>query len=92
MHRATAGLLLCAACRASQPAQLPEAGPSCVDIWLAERHLNEFGDPVGTMYPGGTPLFDEKTGNTRNRFAVLLARHAELAQACPKEMAAAFAP
>ncbi|MDP3963860.1 MAG: hypothetical protein Q8Q39_05185 [bacterium] len=30
--------------------------------WLAAENLNEYGDPQGTFYAGGTPLFDEKTG------------------------------
>ena len=92
MARAIAVLLLVGACKASSPAAEPnDAAASCIDAWLAERHLNEYGDPVGTMYSGGTPLFDERTGTRRSRLQVLLARQPDLARACPSEMAGAFA-
>lgn len=29
------------------------------------RGRNEYGDPNGTVYVGGTPLFDERTGASR---------------------------
>ena len=32
--------------------------------WLKTSDLNDMGDPVGTMYLGGTPLFNEATGET----------------------------
>jgi len=34
---------------------------------MADDQQNEFGDPEGTMYAGGTPEFDERTGQYRNR-------------------------
>lgn len=30
--------------------------------WLQRENLNEYGDPHDTVYAGGTPLFDETTG------------------------------
>ena len=83
-----AGLLVLG-CHSSPPAPSapPDAGAvSCVDLWLAQRDLNQFGDPVGTMYAGGTPLFDERTGQTTNRIDYLLRKHPELQQACPTEV------
>jgi len=56
---------------------------SCLDAWLAQRGLNAYGDPPGTMYMGGTPLFDEATGERRDRVAYLIAKLPELAKACP---------
>ena len=81
---ATAALLLVAACRREAvPAQAPPAvAGSCLDRQLAAKGLNAFGDPEGTMYPGGTPLFDEKTGRTTPREQYVLAKHADLARAC----------
>src|SRR3954468_10184735 len=37
---------------------------SRIDTWLHAHadSLNQFGDPKGTYYTGGTPLFDEATG------------------------------
>ena len=43
--------------------------------WLEANELNEFGDPKDTMYTGGTPLFDESTGESRDRYAYIAARH-----------------
>jgi len=56
---------------------------ACIDTWLAQRGLNAYGDPPGTMYMGGTPLFDEATGERRDRVAYLDAKLPELAKACP---------
>jgi hypothetical protein len=55
---------------------------SCLDQKLAAKGLNQFGDPEGTMYPGGTPLFDEKTGKRTDRAAYVFARHPDIARAC----------
>lgn len=30
--------------------------------WMHRHQLNEYGDPSGTNYLGGTPLFDERSG------------------------------
>jgi hypothetical protein len=89
--------LLATACRASAPSSPAPAGPdaqavSCVEQWLAQRDLNQFGDPVGTMYAGGTPLFDERTGHSTDRLQHLVRRHPELQQACPSEVLKAYAP
>ena len=70
------------------PAAAPEkpaaaSRDACVDAWLRERGLNEFGDSKDTMYAGGTPLFDEATGTRRERIPFLLGKHPELAAACP---------
>src|SRR3982751_23774 len=86
--------LLVIGCRSSPPAPsaAPDAGGvSCIDLWLAQRDLNQFGDPAGTMYTGGTPLFDERTGQTTNRIDSLLRKHPELQQACPTEVLVAHA-
>ena len=32
-----------------------------INHFLALHDLNQFGDPAGTMYTGGTPLFNENT-------------------------------
>ena len=49
-----------------------------IDAWIASRGLNEYGDPPGTMYIGGTPLFDERTGRYTDRYLYILERHPEL--------------
>ncbi len=96
MKGARIAVLLAAACRPSAPAAPPdrpdEQAVSCIDRWLAERHLNEYGDPPDTMYAGGTPLFNEKTGETTDRVEYLVRKHPELQQACPEEVRRARAP
>ena len=96
MRAARIAVLVVAACRASPPAPPPAGAPdaqaaSCIDLWLTQRDLNQFGDPVGTMYAGGTPLFDEKTGRTTDRVQYLVRKHPELQQACPEEVLRAHA-
>ena len=46
-----------------------------VDAWLKAEGLNGFGDPKDTMYTGGSPLFDESTGERRDRYAYIRSRH-----------------
>ena len=58
------------------------APAGCLDRELARRGLNPFGDPPDTMYAGGTPLFDEKTGRALDRTAYVYTRHPEIARAC----------
>lgn len=73
-------LLLLAACRREPPPV--SQGVSCLDRELASRGLNAFGDPQGTMYAGGTPLFDERTGASISREQYVFSHHPELASAC----------
>ena len=68
---------------ATSPSSLPSPSLVCADAWLKAHGLNEFGDPVGTVYAGGTPLFDEAAGRQRDRLEVLRAKHLELRTACP---------
>ena len=49
-----------------------------IDRWIKEKRRNPFGDPPDTMYAGGTPLFDERTGRVRDKYEYILERHPEL--------------
>ena len=42
-----------------------------VDEWLSIQGLNQYGDPEGTFYTGGTPLFNEATGERIDRLEYL---------------------
>lgn len=46
-----------------------------IETWISDNGLNEYGDPSGTVYAGGTPLYDEKTSQTIDRFDYILNRH-----------------
>lgn len=43
-----------------------------VDEWLKTKNLNEYGDEQGMMYMGGTPLFNEMTGESKDRLEYLI--------------------
>ena len=45
-----------------------------IDRWLQNENLNRYGDPLDTMYMGGTPLFNEQTGESQDRYQYLLAK------------------
>jgi hypothetical protein len=49
-----------------------------VDRWIREKGRNEYGDRKDTVYTGGTPLFDEVTGRTLDRYEYILKRNPEL--------------
>jgi len=48
-----------------------------ISDWIASEGLNKFGDAQRTMYTGGSPLFDERTGTKRNRFNYLVEKFPE---------------
>ncbi|HVE85289.1 MAG TPA: hypothetical protein VND93_20695 [Myxococcales bacterium] len=58
---------------------------SCVDQWLEKNNLNEYGDPKQTMYAGGNPLFDERTGQTTDRLAYIYQHHPDAKAACHQD-------
>jgi hypothetical protein len=55
-----------------------------IDRWIAQHGLNLYGDPPDTMYTGGSPLFDERTGIFKNRYEYILERHPELRDDGPR--------
>lgn len=54
---------------------LSESEKKLIEQWLKENDLNEFGDPKDTIYTGGTPLFDERTGRTIDKFEYIIGNH-----------------
>jgi hypothetical protein len=64
-----------------EPSAMEPATP-CVDRELEKRGLDHYGNAPGTMYPGGTPLFDEKSGKRSDRTQYVYARHPEIATVC----------
>jgi hypothetical protein len=55
---------------------------ACVDRWLKEHKLDPYGNAEGTMYAGGTPLFNEATGESRDRLEYVFERQPEARKAC----------
>lgn len=55
---------------------------ACLDRWLEQKGLDRFGNAEGTVYMGGTPLFDERTGEQTPRAEYVYRRHAGAKAAC----------
>lgn len=51
-----------------------------IDKWIKQNGLNQYGDSKDTMYNGGTPLFDEATGETKDKYEYILKNHPELVE------------
>lgn len=49
-----------------------------INAWIEKAGANQYGDPPGTRYPGGTPLFNEMTGKKVDRYEYILRKHPEL--------------
>lgn len=48
-----------------------------IDSWLEEHDLNQYGDSKDTFYAGGTPLFDERTGERTDRYDYIVKKYPE---------------
>eukprot|EP00551_Chaetoceros_affinis_P005399 CAMPEP_0203666524 /NCGR_PEP_ID=MMETSP0090-20130426/3540_1 /ASSEMBLY_ACC=CAM_ASM_001088 /TAXON_ID=426623 /ORGANISM="Chaetoceros affinis, Strain CCMP159" /LENGTH=109 /DNA_ID=CAMNT_0050530423 /DNA_START=1 /DNA_END=327 /DNA_ORIENTATION=- len=48
------------------------------DKWLDSMRYNEYGDKPGTLYEGGTPLYDPLTGKYTYRYDYLVEKFPEL--------------
>ncbi|MBI3891219.1 MAG: hypothetical protein HY303_06780 [Candidatus Wallbacteria bacterium] len=53
-------------------AALTDTQRTYIDRYLVGHGLNQYGDPNGTVYLGGNPLFDEATGTSMNRHDYIL--------------------
>ncbi len=49
-----------------------------VEQWIEGNDLNRYGDMVGTIYAGGTPLFNEVTSKAIDRYDYIINSHPEL--------------
>lgn len=59
-----------------------QAQEACVDRWLQSNGLDRYGNAEGTMYAGGTPLFDERTGESTDRLDYVFQRKPEARKVC----------
>jgi|GEM_PF-355923 len=76
-----------AADRAPAPAsssvpRLDAKQTECVEKWLKGHGLDDYGNPQGTMYAGGTPTFDEAMGRTLDRWSLVVKNRPEALQSC----------
>ncbi len=55
--------------------QLDEQQRKLIDDTIKRLGLNEYGDAKGTVYAGGTPLFNEFSGKTVDRYDYIVSRH-----------------
>lgn len=58
-----------------EPGEISETEKEKIETWILENDLNKYGDLKNTFYTGGTPLFDEKTGRSINRYEYILRNH-----------------
>lgn len=61
-------------------AVIPKDVQEKIDQYLSEHDLNEFGDSKDTIYMGGTPLYDESTGKSTDRYEYVLKKFPNLAK------------
>lgn len=59
---------------------LTEISKKRIDDWIVNQGLNKYGDPVDTMYIGGTPLFNEATSEVKDKYEYILENHPELVE------------
>ena len=67
---------------ASPPGGSLAAETSCVDAWLEKNKMDQYGNAAGTMYMGGTPLFDEASGKSMDRLEYIYKNHPDVKVAC----------
>lgn len=71
--------------------ELLEDEKKAVDAWIEVNGLNQYGDEATRMYTGGTPLFDESTGMTKDLYDYILSRHPDRPWQAGGELATLFA-
>lgn len=64
-----------------------QAQENCLDKWLKEKKMDPYGHPEGTMYAGGSPLFNERTGESRDRLDYVYERQPEAKKLCASTQA-----
>lgn len=62
---------------ASSSAQItiPQKEKEKIDGWILKENLNPYGDPYDSVYSGGTPLFNETTGEKMDRYEYIVGQH-----------------
>jgi hypothetical protein len=55
---------------------------ACLEREQRVKGTNQFGDPIGTSYAGGSPLMDERTGTTVTLDEYIRVHHPDLYLRC----------
>lgn len=69
------GLVVLIAGREREEKEISLREKQQIETWIKENNLNQYGDPKETVYTGGTPLFDERTGQTIDKYEYILRKH-----------------
>ena len=69
-----AGSSVLAAQAGDPQAQPPQEEQKDILAWLerSSDSLNTYGDPADAMYMGGSPLFNERTGEFKDKFQYII--------------------
>lgn len=59
----------------TQPSTAQDQEKAQIEAWILKNDLNEFGDPKDIAYTGGTPLFDENSGKTKDKYEYIKEKH-----------------
>jgi len=59
---------------------LTDEQKKAIDAWLEKQDFNRYGDAKNAIYTGGTPLFDEKTGQAMERYDYILKKFPDILQ------------
>lgn len=54
---------------------IPEPEKAKIEDWIERNDLNRYGDSKDRIYRGGTPLFNEGTGESLDRYKYILKNH-----------------
>lgn len=60
---------------AQSPSGITAGEKQKIDAWIEKNNFNPYGDPKDTAYTGGTPLFNESTGESIDRYEYITSRH-----------------
>ena len=56
---------------------ISETEKQLIEAWMRENDLNRYGDIKDMVYIGATPLFNERTGQSIDRYEYILERHSD---------------
>lgn len=62
----------------NQATQITKEEKQRIDRWIAVNNRNQYGDPKDTVYIGGTPIFNEATGERIDRYEYIIKKHPDM--------------